>query len=432
MKRILSLIFLLSLALPAFAQPDSTASIPQKEFHISASAWSRGEVRDGGMIYDTGYDYAAFIMSNAVVNIDYRYKGLEMRLSPKYFSVWGAKSDGAMAVEEAWFGMRGKSGLFFRLGRQKISYDDQRIIGANDWVMASNKHDMLLAGLERGRHKLHLMLAYNQNDVNTEGGVIYLDGSKPYKAMENVWYHFDPIKQLGASLLFMNMGMQDPLFPTENVTHQQQLFGAFLDCHPRNLSVQGSYYRQTGHDEYNRAIHAWMASGEAAWQISPNWRINSGYYHMSGDEFYVPIEGGIGMVLKTEVCGFNPVFGSHHQFYGAMEFFYVNTYYGGNTPGLQDFHAGFQWKPIKSLTFDTEYHYLATSIAIEDASKTLGHEFELTASWQLLPDLSLQAGYSFMQGTDTMARLKRARNENRLHWGWLMLVVTPEFFSTRK
>ena len=54
MKRILSLIFLLSLALPAFAQPDSTASVPQKEFHISATAWSRGEVREGALSYDSG------------------------------------------------------------------------------------------------------------------------------------------------------------------------------------------------------------------------------------------------------------------------------------------------------------------------------------------------------------------------------------------
>ena len=434
MKRILSLIFLLSLALPAFAQPDSTASVPQKEFHISATAWSRGEVREGALSYDSGEeDYAVFIMSNAVLNLSYRYKSLEIHLSPKYFGVWGAKTNGSMAVEEAWFGLRDKSGLFFRLGSQKVSYDDQRIIGANDWVMASNKHDMLLAGLERGRHKLHVMLAFNQNDVNTEGGIIYLDGGQPYKAMENVWYHVDPIKQLGASALFMNVCMQDPTSPTENVTHQQQLYGAFLDWHPRNLSVQASYYRQSGHDEHDMAIKAWMASGEAVWQITPKWRVNTGYFHMSGDEsFFVPENGTIGLILKKEVHGFNPIFGSHHQFYGAMDFFYVTTYYGGNTPGLQDFHTGLQWKPIQKLSFETEYHFLATSVAIKDASKVLGHELELSASWKLLPDMSLQAGYSFMQGTDTMIRLKRARDENRLHWGWLMLVVTPEFFSTRK
>ena len=68
---------------------------------------------------------------------------------------------------------------------------------------------------------------------------------------------------------------------------------------------------------------------------------------------------------------------------------------------------------------------------MEDAVKTLGHEVELSASWQLMPDVSLLAGYSFMQGTETMELLKRTSDKNRLHWGWLMLVITPEFFSTK-
>lgn len=432
MRRIVLFLLALTWMLPLSAQPDSTAKTPKREFRVTASAWSRGEIRDGAMPDETGADHAAFIMSNAVLGIDYRYRGLEMRLSPKYFGVWGSSSNGGLAIEEGWFGLRHKSGLFFRLGRQILSYDDQRIIGANDWVMASNKHDLLLMGLERERHKLHLMLAFNQNDSNTEGGLIYLEGGQPYKSMESVWYHVDPVKQLGASLLFMNVGMQDPSFPEENVTHQQQLFGAYADWHPRNFSLQASYYRQTGRDEYDLAIRAWMTSAEAAWQMTPRWRLNSGYFHMSGDEnFNVPPQGAFGMARKTQVHGFNPIFGSHHQFYGAMDFFYVTTYYGGNTPGLQDFHAGIRWKPVPVLEFEAEYHYLATSVAMEDAVKTLGHEVELSASWQLMPDVRLLAGYSFMQGTETMELLKRTSDKNRLHWGWLMLVITPEFFSTK-
>ena len=150
---------------------------------------------------------------------------------------------------------------------------------------------------------------------------------------------------------------------------------------------------------------------------------------MSGDPcYFVPPQGALGMARKTEVCGFNPIFGSHHKFYGAMDFFYVTTYYGGNTPGLQDFHLGAKWSPWPMFTLQGMYHFLATSVAIENADKALGHELEASLSWQLARDVNLQAGYTFMHGTNTMSVLKRSGDRNRLHWGWLMLRVTPEFF----
>ena len=115
-----------------------------------------------------------------------------------------------------------------------------------------------------------------------------------------------------------------------------------------------------------------------------------------------------------------------------MDFFYVTTYYGGNTPGLQDFHAGLNWHPEGQLEFGSMYHILATGIKFEDQTRVLGHELELTATWKPMKDLKLKAGYSFMKGTKTMEQLKRTANKNHLHWGWLMLIVTPEFFRSGK
>jgi len=33
-----------------------------------------------------------------------------------------------------------------------------------------------------------------------------------------------------------------------------------------------------------------------------------------------------------------------------------------------------------------------------------------------------------MDGTDTMSRLKRSSDKNHLRWGWIMMLITPEFF----
>ena len=125
------------------------------------------------------------------------------------------------------------------------------------------------------------------------------------------------------------------------------------------------------------------------------------------------------------------MYGSHHKFYGAMDFFYVSTYVNGFTPGLQNLYGGITWTPGKKLSMDASYHFLSTATTIEDASKALGHEVELSATWTIADSVSLSAGYSFMQGTETMAILKRSSNNNRLQWGWLMLQITPKFFSTK-
>ena len=398
-------------------------------FSGKASSWVRGEIRDGALPAENGTDHAMFLMGNTLLTMDYASPWLEARFAPQYFGVWGASANGTLAIDEAWFTLRSPAGFFARLGRQRLSYDDQRVIGADDWAMTAKTHDALKLGFEGGIHKVHVLLAFNQNNENLNGGTVYLNGGQTYKTMATLWYHADPLPWLGASLIGMDIGMQSLLLGDDSTLHQQ-LFGGFLDLHPGPFSLQASYYRQAGKNEYAMPIHAWMMSAESAWRANPRLKFTGGYFRLSGDPFYyVPHQGALGMARKTEIRGFNPIFGSHHKFYGAMDFFYVTTYYGGNSPGLQDAHAGVQWSPVEKLELLGSYHYLATSVSIEDVGRTLGHEFEFSLTWKLTSDVRLQAGCSFMNGTETMTRLKRTSDQNSLRWAWLMLTVSPELFQ---
>ena len=416
----------------AFGQTaDTTAQQKTHTFTIGGQLLTRGELRYGALPAEDGSNMATFIMESTLLQFSYKYKGLEVKIAPKHAGVWGAAGNGSFSLDEGWFALRHPNGLFLQLGRQKISYDDERIIGNNDWVMTASRHDVFKAGFDGKMQRVHLLLAFNQNDINTNGGTQYINGGQPYKSMQTLWYHINPVPKLGVSLLFMNTGMQD-MVEKGSRSKFQQLYGGFADWRPGPLSFQASYYRQSGKDEYDLPIRAWMTSFEAAWNISPKWNLNTGYYYLSGDEnYFVPKQGTIGLIRKTAVHGFNPIFGSHHQFYGAMDFFYVEAFYGGNSPGLQDLHAGLKWKPVKNLGLEAKYHCFATSVQVEKADTwLLGHEIELGTSWQIAKEISLQAGYSFMNGTETMTILKRSSEKNHLQWGWLMLIVTPSFFST--
>ena len=85
--------------------------------------------------------------------------------------------------------------------------------------------------------------------------------------------------------------------------------------------------------------------------------------------------------------------------------------------------------PAERYALDASVHYFATATKLQNADRPLGYELEFSASCKLFKDVSLSIGYSFMRGTETMEILKRTSGNRQLHWAWLMLSVSPRFFS---
>ena len=303
------------------------------------------------------------------------------------------------------------------------------MFGSDDWSITGSVHDALKLGYEGHGHKIHLIGAYNQNPDNIEGGTFFTGGIQPYKFMQLLWYHYDvPTFPLGVSLLFMNVGMQGE--PQEDVqpVWWQQVAGAYLEFNPGRWKVKADAYMQFGTHETGIPLRAWMASGKVSYAASPSLSVYLGYDYMSGDTNYaVPPGGKIGLQRHDVIRGFSSLYGSHHKFYGAMDFFYVSDYYHGFTHGLQNLYAGVNWEPIKNWGIDLSYHFLATGAKLRNADMPLGHEVEFSTGYSFNKYLSLSAGYSFMYGTETMVVLKRSSDNRMLNWAWLMLRITPSF-----
>ena len=427
MKR-LFLILLAVLPLLARAQENT--------FSVDADYLTRGEIRRGGIYVTEDGDAlnSRFILSRTRLGASYSRDWLSARLTAQHADTWGSSAGNSLSMNEAWVKAQFPVGFFAQVGRQRLSYDDQRIFGADDWSMTGYSHDGLKLGFERAGHKVHLFGAYNQDVSNIDqGGTRFSGGIQPYKSLASLWYHYDiPKTGIGASLLFVNMGLEDNMvyIGEEPKTCFQQLAGTFLSWNPKHFGLEASYYHQWGKSNGGIPLNAWMASAKAMATPSEHWSFRAGYDYLSGEEdFPIPGEGDIGLVRHEIVRGFNSLYGSNHKFYGAMDFFYVSTYVNGFTPGLQNLYAGVSWTPVKPLTADAAYHFFSTAVPVQDAKQALGHEVELQLTWTIIPSVSLSAGYSFMQGTETMSILKRSTHNNRLHWGWLMLNVTPTFFK---
>lgn len=422
-------------------------STKQHVFTLSANLFTRGEYIQGALP-DPKETYAAYVMERTRLTFHYKQPYLEVQITPQHAGVWGTTGGGSFSLQEAW-AQADVKGLFLKLGRQTLSYDDERVIGLNDWSMTGSKHDCIKLGYEGYGHKVHLIGAYNQTDLNTSGGTYYAGGYQVYKNMQTLWYHYDFKRWFSASLLFINTGMQSVLTSRLDTTFYQQLVGTYAKFrYPQKadnwyIDVDASFYYQFGKTEDNLPISAWMAAAEIRSKVNDYLKLNTGYFHLSGDEDYtVPGQRQVGMKLHTHDHSFNLLYASHHQFYGAMDFFYLETFFGGYSPGLQDWHLGATFTlprkieaPEKTdvmFDFNAEYHALATSKLVHNApGRLLGHELVLTANYYPLSWMTVTAGYTFMQGTKTMEIVKRATNRNQSHWVYLMLVIKPTFLKVR-
>ena len=94
-------------------------------------------------------------------------------------------------------------------------------------------------------------------------------------------------------------------------------------------------------------------------------------------------------------------------------------------------YAGVEFSPVKPLKLGTTYHYYSTETKLNNLGKKLGHEIEFTASYDVLKEVKVSLGYTFMAGSKTMEALKRVDHERNLHWAWLNVLIRPRFLSVR-
>ena len=426
------------------AQTDSTNVDKGNTLSFGLNFLTHGEIVRGGLPVSRGEETeeeSNFLLGRTRMIVDYSRPYLQAHAVIQNMAVWGTSGEKALNLYEGWVKMTAKNGLFAQVGRIALSYDDERIIGTNDFAMAALSHDVLRVGYEGYGHKVHAILGYNQNAENVYKSTYYAGGSQAYKTMQTVWYHYDvPKFPLGASLLFMNMGLQDGGLGNDSKspsTVYQQMYGGYVNYHPKHLTLEGAYYKQSGKyvdplANQTGKVDAWMASVKATFNPSDNYGFTLGYDYLSGDDF-VPVlqPGQMGMVLHDVLKGFTPLYGSRTKFYGMMDYFYESAYTNGFTPGLQNTFVGVNGRPFAKFECSATYHYLAVTTELTNLNRTLGHSVDVTAQYRFTKDISLTAGYTMMFGTETMDRLKQGNSSKTARWGWFSLVISPSLFTTR-
>ena len=407
-----------------------TFSTYAQEFNSDIQIRPRYEYTNGfGTLLTPTTEHTSFIGNRARINFNYADAKLKIKFSLQNIHTWGDvatisfSSKNGVAAFEAWAEYSFTEKWSSKLGRQSLSYDNQRIIGGLDWVNQGRSFDAALIKYKGAKSQLDLGFALNA-DSEAKVAPITPYATDVFKDMQYAWYHTN-INKLGVSLLALNVGKEYLKTPIEVGLSYFQTFGTYGKYADAKLGIDYSLYGQTGKIG-NNSVSAWEAALNVGYTFSPKFKATAGYEFLSGKD-----QGSTSTIVKS----FNPIFGTNHAFNGFMDYFYVGNH--ANSVGLNDISLKLDF-PIKKVNVSVAPHFFSVpnkiiSGGIEQDSY-LGTEIDLTASYKLYKDILLTAGYSQMFATDSMVALKGGTglNDTTNNWAYLMVNINPQIFSTKK
>jgi len=374
----------------------------------------------------------SFVSQRSRLNFNFKQDKLKAKLTLQNIRVWGdvattATSDkNGVALFEAWAQYDFNAKWSAKLGRQVLSYDNQRIMGEIDWAQQGQSHDAALISFKPTNHQLDLGFA-----VNSDSEKLYRDVyTNSYKHMQYAWYHTS-FSNLNMSLLFLNVGFQYKDVPTNNLkVDNMQTFGTYLSYKKNKFDGNLGVYGQTGDGKLvteNTSINALYGGLNLSYAVTDKFKAGLGYEYLSGKDQDD---------TDSKIKSFNPIFGTNHAFNGFMDYFYVGNY--KNTVGLQDVFAKFTYSNKKWQLNAMPHVFMTAADVIDPTDVTkkmdsyLGTEIDLTATYTLQKDINITGGYSQMFGTDTMEVLKLGNKGYDNNWAWVMITINPRLFTTAK
>ncbi|MEO9147143.1 MAG: alginate export family protein [Ginsengibacter sp.] len=415
-----------------FYAPYLFAQNENEELKMNIQLRPRAEFRNGLFtpILD-GQKSASFISQRSRIGLTYsKNQKLIIGLSTQVVTTWGndpqvQATANDISLYEAWAKLYFNPEWSIKVGRQILSYDDERLLGALDWNNAGRKHDAALLGFEKNKLKVNLVAAYNQNAEKVTNTFFDNSSSQPYKAMEFLWMKYQFMHELSASVIAMNLDIQNRF--DSSISHLQTL-GGNIYYKKDKLNVSGTYYYQTGRNPVKNSpstkTNAWMAAVKADYSFNKKIGLGVGSDYLSGRDMNS---------TSRDISYFNPLYGTGHKFYGAMDYFYVSS--GHDNVGLWDTYANVNLNASENLSWQLALHHFESAAKVINysgtkANSTLGNEADITFNYKIMDGAKLSGGYSQMFTDPSMKYVKNISPNQSMkslqNWVWLSININPD------
>lgn len=407
------------------AQKDS------EEVRLNIQLRPRAEFRNGLFTpILEGQKPATFISQRSRIGFTYaKNNKLKIGISTQVATVWGNDAQvqttaNDVSLYEAWAQLYFNSYWNIKVGRQIFSYDDERILGALDWNNAGRKHAAALLGFEKNKFKADLAAAFNQNAERITGTFYDNSVSQPYKSMQFLWMKYQFSNAFSASALALNLDTQNKM--DSSISHLQTV-GGNLYYKTEKLNLMATYYYQTGNNPVKNFVtiktNAWMASAKADYNFNKKFVVGIGSDYLSGNNMNTS---------SSTISYFNPLYGTHHKFYGFMDYFYGSSSH--KNVGLWDSYLNFNFNPSNNFNGQIALHHFESAGKVLDfsgnkAGSSLGNEADLTFNYLVMKEVKLSGGYSQMFTNTSMKYVKNISAAQTMkpvqNWIWLSINFNP-------
>jgi len=169
------------------------ANYAKAQFSLSAEVRPRSELRNGfKTLTDDTKEAAFFTEQRSRLYLNYADSAFKLRVAFQDIRVWGETGQifkeefGKTFISEAWGQYYFTPSVSVKVGRQIISYDNQRFLGGLEWAQQGRRHDAALLIFEPNRTKFHLGVAYNQDDDVPEPGFLQAPGADFYLSLISI------------------------------------------------------------------------------------------------------------------------------------------------------------------------------------------------------------------------------------------------------
>ncbi len=429
MKKFINL-FVMAFAVFFFASETSYA----QSVLLSGEVRPRYEFRHGyKTIIPDSTKAANFISQRTRFNVFYASKYFKLGVVIQDISVWGDvpqlnNSDvNGFSLHQAWGEVIFSKKLSVKLGRQEISYDDQRIFGSVGWTQQARSHDAAIIKYRPSKsEKIDVGFAYNANGESLFKTDYMVNN---YQTFQYIWYH-GQFHKTGISFLMLNNGMPFKKGTNSQKVVYSQTIGSRVTFKKDALNFNVDFYYQGGKNKFDHALSASYFSANVSYTLPKNFTLGIGGEYLSGTS-------SKDQSLENTDHSFKPFYGTNHKFDGWMDYFYVGSYMYNN--GLIDINLPLIQK-IQKLTLKLIPHYYiaAAKVSVKQMDGTwkgynnaLGAEIDFAASFNLSKGMIISGGYSQMIANETMEALKGGNYQNANNWAWLMFTFKPVFFNKK-
>lgn len=396
-----------------------------QEFEASLQVRPRFEFRNGyKTLLEEEQEPATFVSQRSRINFGFSDENLQMKFSLQNIRVWGevptmaTRDQNGIGVFEAWSQYIINPNFKFKLGRQVLSYDNQRILGEVDWAQQGQSHDAaLIQFFPAEDHNLDFGMALNSEKEDIFKTFYRVN---TYKNMQFGWYHIN-LGFSGISFLMLNTGYETEISASEREVQYIQTYGSYYQFSNDKWNGNISAYGQMG-EKAGRDLNAWYGSANLNYKFSTAFIFGAGAEYLSGTD--------MGNSTKKSYS-FTPLFGTNHAFNGVMDYFYVGNHQ--NSVGLIDIYGKLSYKKGK-FGCTAMPHYFASEADIRDLEskqmdKYLGTEIDLVGTWKLSKDATIAFGYSQMFGTESLQILKGGDLDIAQNWAWISVNFHPKLIS---